>query len=272
MGNVTAQPAWDSAKLAKIRDIQHGVLYQHGIEIAAWGNADEVLRNWASTARSVVASTVWGVALTNGDVPGGLAALDQPVQRLGTPTALTFASDVLLAHPLSYTDPRKGWHYSQGWVPGAALFREVVGIPMHDYFNSFVSPTLTGIHAVVNDADGTPRFFASCRNAAKWAALFMDGGGDLIAHQYVERALGGGPYGDGSPNTVEGFQIHLSKNGHAWEVDTPGTPFFFMGRDGSEYEDHGHGVVLGCPSLDLVFAYRGGNVTRVLPALFGAMN
>lgn len=265
----TSANGWDRAKLAAIRDIEDGVLFQGGGEAFAWGNPDES-REWASCGRAGVSMTCW---MHECSVQPGLSiALDLPIGALGTPAALAFPSHQRLCDVLAYINAIGRWQYSYGWRDMDDVFFEVTGTRIHDYFNQQIAPRLGGnIRARENSADGTPRLVASARDAVRWALMMLENGDGLIASALVRRVLGGGPDGNGSPWDLEGMQVHLIRHGAAWELNIPTVPDGFMARDGSADVDRGHGIIAGFPNQQIAFAYRGGTPQRVLPALFNAV-
>lgn len=251
-----------SEKLNRIRTAYIGdaVLIRNGVLIREWGASRE-RREWASCGRSVVATTVWGVAITNGDMPGGIELLDQLLADWGTPVAQSFKPGSCLHHPLSYTRPGESWGYAKDWRIQDDLFceREVNRRKMHDYFNERVGPSLPGIDAKENAPDGTPRFNATPYDAARWGQ-FWHSGPVLVSPEFVSRSLAGGPTGD--PGAIEGYQIHLIRNGRAWELNMTGVPDGYMARDGGQDPNNpdagggSHGAIIVIPSLEIVVAYR----------------
>lgn len=250
----------DRGPLVTIRTAGDCAVFRHGRLVYAYGNPTHFERNWASTTRGVVVFTVWAVALTRGDIPGGLAALEAPIVRFDTPSARLFDPRVTLEHLLRYTGhadpPGSAWVYSGGgdrhgkhWPRQPVLFEELTGQSMPAYFLHHVAPVLGGTWEVIPSDDGTPRFRTSALDAARWAGMMLADGGDLIDASLVRRALTPGPM------PVEGFGgLHLVRGGQAWEFDHfDGVPDAFMARSGGS-----HDIVFGCPSLDLIVAAKSG--------------
>ena len=140
---VSAAPpnTWDLAALAAIRDIEHGVLLQHGTEITTWGEPDRSLE-WASCGRAGASMTAWMRRCTTDPVLH--MALDLPIRDLGTATAMTFAAHERLCDVLAYIQPNGHWAYSYGWREMDDVFFEVVGKRLHDFFNAEIAPRLPG--------------------------------------------------------------------------------------------------------------------------------
>jgi hypothetical protein len=214
------------------------VIVRHGHQIAKAGDPSR-RRGWASTARGVVATPTWLVALTRGDVP--MAALDRTQPRFDGAT---------LRQGLAYLDAQNRWAYSRFWREADDLFRTFTGRTLHDYFNAEIGPILPGVHAYVNDSDGTPRFTATPLDAARWGVWMLRGCDGLVDAWLLEQALTPGPYG------LEGWGgVHLIRNGSAWEMENQlhGCPDGFMARSGGS-----HDGVFVFPSLDLVVAAKSG--------------
>lgn len=236
------------------------VVIRHGQEIWRWGDPGRVERNWASVSRPFV-TTAWGAALTRRKIAGGLAALERELRDFATPTARTFVAGIRLKHLLSYTSranpPGSRWAYSSGdhWPKQHALFREVVGLPVHECLNRDVFAAIGGgLGAVETGDDRTCRVHGSCLDMARWGYLWLRQGRwrdeTLIDPAFVRRAVGGGPDGDGPPNPLEGYQMHLVRGERHREGPMPGVP------DGAYfgYGSVDRGVVAVVPALDLVVA------------------
>ena len=262
----TASPAAHDVSETALRAIAQGTmgnatLIRHGVEIFTWGNASQYEPIWSSCGRSYV-TTAWGMALTRGEIPGGLAALDRPVRDLPSMRALSFGASIELRHLLSYTSiatpPGSSWSYScrEHWPWQHQVFQEVVGRHPTVYLNAELLPRLGGHLRAITMSDGTTRVEGSPRSQARWGYLWLRGGrwsdGEILHPAFVARALGGGPDGDGRPEPKEGYQIHKAQGGQWSDGLLPGVPddAFFAAGGGDK------AFIVVVPSLDLVVARR----------------
>jgi CubicO group peptidase (beta-lactamase class C family) len=116
----------------------------------------------------------------------------------------------------------------------------------------------------------------SARDLARFALLFLRGGRwrsrRLLDADLVARATAGGPFGDGKPFPLEGWQIHLVRDGKAWELpNLAGVPDGFMARDGGG-PTSSKGIIGGFPSDDVIVVYRSrADADGVLRAVFRAV-
>lgn len=237
----------------------NATLILRGREVATYGSPGTKQTNWASTARSVATATAWGRAITTGQIPGGMAVLNRPVRDLPSARARTFSGGIKVKHLLSYTSqaepPGSSWEYESGqhWPDQHVIFEEVVGVSVADYCNRELFNVLGGgLHAVMKVEDGTARVHGSPRDLARWGYLWLMGGRwngqQLLDPDYVARAIGGGPDGDGKPSPREGYQIHLFKHGEWTEGPALGVPDdAFMAAGDIDVS-----CVLVVPSLEMV--------------------
>lgn len=274
---------FDPIKLALVRGVQHGILMV-GDEVAfTWGSPDMFLTSWASCSRSWV-NALWGVWVTR---MGGMALLESLVMDLPCEDADLFDADVKFKHLLSYTSgavpPGSKWQYSGGgdprgkhWPRQNAMLGQLFGRSVDEVCQDELLFKVGGALQARTVPDGTLRVYGTCRGQTALARLILNRGAwngeRLIDPAYCDRSIAGGPDGDGRPFMFEGYQTHLCRNGQAWELPSlPGVPDLFMARDGNADEDHGHGIIAGVPSMDVVFVYRGASPALVLPAVFGAV-
>ena len=263
----TARPEDVGASSARLRAINPGIMGDAtviigGREIWTWGEPGKPQTNLASCARSFV-TTAWGMAIQQGRIPGGLAVLDQPVRDLPSARAQTFGSGIKLKHLLSYTSqanpPGSSWSYSSGdhWPQQHEIFEQVTGVTVAAYLNQELFSRLGGnLRAWMVD-DGTARIGGSVRDQARWAYLWLHQGRwedrQLLDPAFVVRALGGGPDGDGRPEPMEGYQIHLFKGGGRWsDGPAPGVPDdAWMAAGAGDVA-----MILGVPSLNDLICVR----------------
>lgn len=276
-----SEPPFDPVKLAAVRGIEHGILVAGAFEFS-WGDPDAFLHTWASCSRSWV-NALWGVWYRQN---GGMWWLDRPVRDIPCPSAALFDADVQCKHLNSYTSgpkpPGSAWLYSGGgdahgkhWPRQSAMLGELYGRPVDDACREQLLDVVGGALQATTADDGTLRVLGSCRGQVALARLLLNRGAwngqQLIDPDYADRSIAGGPDGTGVPFALEGYQTHLCKHEQAWEFSAlPGVPDLFMARDGSEDDDHGHGIIAGVPSMDVIFVYRGATPGQVLPAVFGA--
>jgi len=258
--------------------IQHGIAYEHGRELWTWGSPGLYLSTWASCSRTWV-SVLWGTWLTQ----HGLEWLERSVCELPSTSAQTFAADIKLKHLCSYTSllrpPGSKWTYSNGphWPAQSRILGELYGTTVAKAFTAQVLSVVgvgTSLKATMDADDGTLRVFGSCRDEARLALLLLANDGALLDPAYVTRMIAGGPDGDGEPYRIEGYQAHLIRAGKCHDRPLmPTVPDGFMARDGSkDSSSHGHGAIVGIPSLGLAFAYRGASIEKVLPAVVAGLN
>ena len=272
----------------------NAVVIKDAREARVWGDPDTRQRV-ASSSRSFV-TLAWLSAIHEGLVPR--AFVDRPIREVfpGSATAQLFDPAVLGCHLLSYTSGvspvGSRYQYSGGqdargevgrtrkhWPRQHVLFREVTKHELWDYLNLTVFPTLgRGLEAEAQPtADGTTcRVRGSSRDLARFALLFIRGGRwgsrRLIPEDLAARAIAGGPFGDGKPFPLEGWQIHLIRGEEAWELpNLKGVPDGFMARDGGG-PSSSKGVIAGFPSEDLIVVYRSrAQADRVLRAVCRAL-
>lgn len=275
-------PSFDPAKLAAVRGIEHGILIAGDFEFV-WGDADAFLHTWASCSRSWV-NLLWGVWYRQND--GYARWLDEFCVNLPCFSADLFNDDVRCKHLNSYTSgahpPGSAWMYSGGgdhegkhWPRQSQMLGELYDKPVDEACTEQLLATLGGALQATTADDGTLRVLGSCRGQVALARLILNRGAwngqQLIEPGYCDRSIAGGPDGNGRPFALEGYQTHLCRNEMAWEFNyLPGVPDLFMARDGNEADDHGHGIIAGVPSQDVIFVYRGATPGQVLPAVFGA--
>ncbi len=247
--------------------IDDAVVIKNGYEVWRWGNVVTSRGAWSSVTRSYL-TTAWGMAITDGSIPGGLSILDQPVRSLDSSTARSYDSNVKLKHLLSYTScrdpPGSQWAYScgQDWFDQYQIFKEVTGKTVHDYLNQKLFPVLGGNPGLkakpcdpgdtcYDERGQTNRIDGSPRDHARWGYFWMNNGNwngrQLVDTQFVTRSISPGPDGTGRPNPNEGWQIHLNKNGRA----IPGCPNDAFAAAGGT---SGRAFILVVPSLNLVVA------------------
>jgi hypothetical protein len=208
--------------------------------------------------------------------------VDEPIRDVfpDAPAAQLFDPAVLGCHLLSYTSGvspvGSRYQYSGGqdgrgvegrtrkhWPRQHVLFQEVTSLELWDYLNLSVFPTLgRGLVAAAEPTeDGTTcRVHGSVRDLARFALLFLRGGRwrsrRLVDADLAARAVAGGPFGDGKPFPLEGWQIHLVRDERAWELpNLRGVPDGFMARDGGGPKST-KGIIAGFPSTDLIVVYR----------------
>lgn len=243
--------------------IANAVVIRHGYEVQTYGDAGRKFTAWSSCSRSFL-TTLWGQLITYGAIPGGMAALDDPVRALGTKTAQTFRPAVKLKHLLSYTScanpPGSTWRYSCGddWLKQHQILEELTGETVQKRMQrELLNPLGGGLRAARKKDDDTNRVHGSCRDMARWGYLWLHGGvwrdGQvLVDAPIVARAIAGGPDGDGEPEPREGYQIHKVYRGTCLPQDGP-LPIphvpddcFFAAANGA--------FIAVVPSLDLVVA------------------
>jgi hypothetical protein len=261
------------AALQRIPATGQMIAVQHGAEVWRFADPYRHETNWASVARSYV-TTAWLTGIERGHV---VATPETFVRSFNTPTAAKFDPRVQLKHLLSYTScfdpPGSRWRYSCGdhWPWQHTLFQELTGRTVADYLNGEVFSTL-GVLSAVMTSDGTARVHGRSADHARWAYLWLHHGRwrdvRLIADELTRRATAGGPDGTGVPNPLEGWQIHLIRNGTAWELDFTGVPDGFMARAGGS----SHEAVVVIPSLDLIVVAKGRDpVTQFMRQLVDAL-
>jgi CubicO group peptidase (beta-lactamase class C family) len=254
------------------------VVIRHAREVRVWGDPDAP-RHIASCSRSFV-TLAWLSAIHEGIVPQEF--IDRPIRDVfpDSAAAQLFDPAVLGCHLLSYTSGvspvGSRYQYSGGqdgrgeegrtrkhWPRQHVLFREVTSLEVWDYLNLTVFPTLG--RGLVADGqtteDGTTcRVRGSARDQARFALLLLRGGRwrsrRLLGSDLVARAIAGGPFGDGKPFPLEGWQIHLVRDERAWELpNLRGVPDGFMARD-SGGPASSKGIIAGFPTTDLIVVYR----------------
>ena len=261
-------------KINSAKGIEDGALFQGDTLIKTWGDGDAFRTTWASCCRTWV-TALWGVWISD----NGMEWLDRPMRDLPCHTAPRFPADVLLKHVLSYTSkskpPGEGWSYSCGdhWPWQNACLGELFDMPVeHACQQYLINPMGASLQAVRNSEDGTLRVNGSAIEQTHLTRMLLDkghaNGMQLIAAEFVQRSIAGGVNGDGHPNRYEAYQTHLCRDGHAWELNMPGCPDLFMARDGSDDPSHGHGAIVGVPSLNATFAYRGGSPDKFFVQIF----
>lgn len=237
----------------------NAILIKDRTIVYKWGNIDEYEDNYASVCRFWT-NLIWGDWIAK----NGMQWLANLVNILpSSPTALTVNSNMALANLLSYTTPGS-WVYSGGedsdgiarWPKQFSIINELYGTNAAEVIKSGLFQKLGGTFNAWMISDGTMRIGGSCRDLWKGARLLFNrgkwNGEQLIPEEYVDRTLLGGPWGDGVPFNLEGFQTHLIRNGSAWEMEDelPGVPDGFMARSSKSY-------IIGIPSLGLIMAGKG---------------
>ncbi len=254
----------DSRKLNAINKGKMGdcVVIRNGVEVFSTGNVGGLITNWASCSRTWVA-VLWGVWLRD----NGFEWLERSVWDLPTAAAHE-GPDLKLKLLVSYTSqPPVGdsWHYSCGdhWPWQHRLLSGLFGMACDEAFRQHVRPFVGGTTLDARmQGDRTMRVVGSCRDQARLSYMFLNGGMGVLKSEFVARVVAGGHTGDGYPNPVEGYQTHLIRNGHAWELNLPGVPDGFLARDGggdpNKPNDGGgsHGHIIGLPSRNLIVAGR----------------
>jgi CubicO group peptidase (beta-lactamase class C family) len=294
-----AEPRDVGLSAARLADIDpdimgNAVVIRHAREVRAWGDPD-ARQNTSSCSRSFV-TLAWLSAIHEGLVPR--AFVDRSIRDVfpESPAAQLFDPAVLGCHLLSYTSGvspvGSRYQYSGGqdsrgeegrtrkhWPRQHVLFREVTAHEVWDYLNLTVFPALGRRLAAEPETteDGTTcRVRGSARDLARFALLLLRGGRwgsrRLVGEDLAARAIAGGPFGDGKPFPLEGWQIHLIRGGEAWELpNLKGVPDGFMARDGGR-PTSSKGVIAGFPSRDLIVVFRSrAQADDVLRAVCGAL-
>ena len=270
------------------------VVIREAREVRVWGDPDRA-RNISSCSRSFV-TLAWLSAIHEGIVPA--AFVDRPIRDVfpSSPAAQLFDPAVLGCHLLSYTSGvspvGSRYQYSGGqdargeegrtrkhWPRQHVLFKEVTTLEVWEHLNLSVFPLIgPGLEAGGEPSeDGTTcRVRGSARDLARFALLFLRGGRwrsrRIAGETLVRRAIAGGPFGNGKPSPLEGWQIHLIREGNAWELpNLQGVPDGFMARDGGGPAST-KGIIAGFPSEDLIVVYRSrAHADEVLRAVCGAL-
>ncbi|MCI0439837.1 MAG: fibronectin type III domain-containing protein, partial [Chloroflexi bacterium] len=237
------------------------IVIRNGYDVWHYGDpyADD-LGWWASVMRSYM-TTIYGMLIQRGVIPGGQAAVEMQVNDLPSQTAQGFGDNVKLKHLLSYTScaspPGSGWSYGCNYPKIEDIFTEITGSPPWEYINDELRPILEGKSwqaiQVTHDDDNL-RVVGPQADMARWGYLMLRNGSwngeQVLDPWFVEMATSPLLKADGSgfADDNEGWQIHTNGGG-IW----PGLPLDSYAALGGLSQS----VIFVAPSLDLVVARIG---------------
>jgi len=232
------------------------LVIRNGYDVWHFGDPYRHAGNVSSVERSMLL-TLYGIAIDDGVIKGGLNALEQPVQSLGTTTAKTIGSNILLKHLLSYTScanpPGSGWSYSCKTRQMTDIFCELYG----QSYSSSCSQKATDLLcrplggqwvSYWDAAQHELKFNIGAADMCRWGYLMINNGKwkdtHLIDSGFVDVATQPFPSPNGGyANINECWQIHCTAGGR-W-VGLPKDSHAALGAAATK-------VIFVCPSLNLV--------------------
>jgi len=244
--------------------IGNAIVIRYGYDVWHYGDAYEANDWWASCMRTYM-TTLFGMLIHRGVITGGQAALDRPVNQLASARAKRFSDAVKLKHLLSYTScsdpPGTAWSYGCNYVAMEEIFRELTGKLSWEYLNEQLLPVLGGKrwkgiykHRPGEPEPGLMRVVGPAADVARWAYLWMRMGNwngvSVVDPWFAAKTVLplAKDKGAGDVYADEGWQIHLNHAGK-WR-GLPRDCYAALGAWAT-------GVILACPSLDLVIARSG---------------
>ncbi len=242
--------------------MNHGIVVRNGLEVWRYGDPDDGRSNIASAERTML-TTLYGIAIKDGVIKGGAAALEQPAAALGTKTALTFPPAVKLKHLLTFTScsdpPGTAWRYGCNTRQMTDILWELYDRRPEETANKLLVSALGGSwNAYWDEKQHELKYSATPSAMARWGWMWLNRGNwkgrQVVEPWFADLTITPLQKPDGSSPAREdkGWQIHLNRTG-GWK----GIP-----RDAYAAVGAGWNFILVVPSLRLVVASKGGVVVR----------
>ncbi|MCI0439991.1 MAG: PKD domain-containing protein, partial [Chloroflexi bacterium] len=243
------------------------IVIRNGYDVWHYGDPYAKTDGWWASAMRSYLTTLFGMLIHQGVIPGGEAAVEMRVNDLPSQTAQGFGDSTKLKHLLSYTScsspPGSGWSYGCNYPKIEAIFTEITGITPWDYINSELEPTLGGKswRGIENHSDSDLlRVVGPEADMARWGYLWLRNGRwkdqQVLDPWFVQMASDPllKPDGSGFADNNEGWQIHTNDGGK-W-AGLPRDSYAALGA-------RAQAVIFVAPSLDLVVSRLGQEMNQI---------